>query len=240
MLGGYISIHAGTPHVENSATPKHPVGTKAVTPDGRIFRYFKNGATATEVGKLYVAADLTTAHEDAAFQTAGVIGDNKALITIATTSIVANEYDGGYLCIIDDTGEGYTHLIEKHGAGTGTITFYIKPRLLAATTTSTTIQLVRNPWSGVVISDGTQSDVPVGVAVKVVTANYFGWIQTGGICGLLQDETGTAGKIMTIGSSASGATEDKDALTEKEIGYLMAGVNTTDEEYAPVFLTIDK
>lgn len=243
MFGGYISIHSSYPMQENSATPNHTVGTKAVTPDGRIFRYAKAGATALIRGRLNVAADITANHEDNVFQTAGAVGDTTVSITVGATAVTANEYVGGYLCIQDDTGEGYNHLIVRHdakAAAAGTVTFDIKPGLFAATTVATTVTLVRNPWSNVVISDGTQTDIPVGVSVCAVTANYYCWLQTGGIASVLTDTAGaTAGTQITIGTTDAGAVETRNAVAEPIVGIEPAGGVSTAAEHNPFFLTID-
>ena len=244
MYSGYISIFASYPMQENSSTPNHPVGTKAVTPDGRIFRYAKAGAAALVAAQLQVAADITANHEDNVFQTAGAVGDKTVSITVGATAVVTNEYVGGYLCVQDDTGEGYNYLIERHDAktaGAGTVTFDINPGLFAATAVATTVTLIRNPYSNVVVSDGTQTDVPIGVAVRAVTADYFCWLQTGGIASVLTDTNGaTAGTKITIGATDDGAVETYNAAGEPELGYELAGGVSTAEEHNPFFLTIDR
>lgn len=224
-----------------SSTPIHPLGAKGISVDGRIFRYAKAGATALAPGKLTVAADITANHEDIAFATAGVIGDRTVSVTVGATAVAASEYCGGYLVIIDDTGEGHTHLIEEHDSSDGSeaINVDIKPGLLEATTTSTTVALVRNAYHSLVISDTGQADIPTGIPQISITAAYYGWVQTGGICGAFMDESCAHGAQLTIGSSASGAVEVVDADAEKYIGIACAGVNATDTEYNPIYLTID-
>ena len=241
MYSGPIQIFAQDVFIESS-TPLHPVGTKAVTADGRTWRYARNSSTALTTGVLCIQADLSSNHEDIPFQTAGVIGDTSVALTIATTSVAANEYVDGYLVIIDDTGEGRTHLITGHGTGTGTVTFYIKPGLLLATTTSTTVTLVRNPWMNVLINDSTQTDLPAGVTPFAITASYYFWIQTGGIAAVLASGTSTptGGSPVTIGEATNGAVSIHNADAEPIVGLALVGVGMTSGEYNPVFLTIDK
>src|SRR3990167_4708035 len=241
MYSGPIQIFAQDVFVE-SATPTHPVGTKAITSDGRTWRYAKNASTALTTGVLCVQADLSANHEDVPFQTAGVIGDTSIALTIATTSVAANEYVDGYAVVIDDTGEGRAHLITAHGTGTGTVTFYIKPGLLLATTTSTTVCLVRNPWMDVVINDSTQTDLPAGVTPMAITADYYFWIQTGGVTAVLASGTNTptAGSPVTIGEATNGAVSGRDAVAEPLVGQALTSVAPTSGEYGPVFLTIDR
>lgn len=237
MLSGYPTIFGIDPY-SVSTTPLHQLGVKGVTPDGRVFRY-AYATTEIAAAKLTVAADLSTNHEDVVFQTAAAVGDQQVSLTIATTALVANEYDGGYLIIIDDAGEGYTHLIERHDAGTGTITFDIKPGIQVATTTSTTACLVRNPYREVVISATDQADIPLGVTPRVASATSYFWLQTGGYTGCLADESVAAGDTLTIGTGTAGAVEAADAANEPIIGFSPAGVNMEDGEHNPIFLTLD-
>lgn len=240
-LGGNPGIFGIDPYSQSS-TPVHQLGAKGISPDGRIFRYAKASSTGIAVGKLCIAADITANHEDLAFATAGAIGDKSVSITVGATAVAANEYDGGTLHIIDDTGEGHTFLIEKHGASDGSeaVTFYIKPGLEVATTTSTTVTLARNKNMNVLISDGTLTDVPVGVTPIAVTASYYFWIQTGGPATCLVDANDTtAGSPITIGDTNTGAVETRDGAGEPIVGIQPAGAGADVGEHGVFFLTLD-
>ena len=243
MLTGNPTVFGIDPFSE-SATPIHPLGTKGVTTDGRIFRFTKNGAVALTTGRLCIAADLIANHEDRAFATAGVVGDKIVSIAIGGTAITANQYDEGYLVIIDDTGEGHTHQIVRHGTsttGSENVSFTITPGLKEATTTSTTVTLVRNIYSGVLVSDTSQSDIPVGVTPIAVTASYYFWLQAGGIAGVYTDTTATVqGQMVTIGATDNGAVTVHDSVAEPIIGIAPVGVTATATEECPVFLTLDR
>jgi len=245
-LSGYISIHAGEPVEENNATPRHPVGTKAVTPDGRTFRYAKAGAAALAAGQLQVAADLTALHSNLVPQAAAAIGAKTVSITVGAAAIAANEYIDGYLVVDDGAGEAYSYRITRHDTCTaagGTVTFDIHPRLqVALAVATTTVTLVRNPYSAVVIATGgTQTDIPVGVALRTVTAAYYCWLQTGGVCSLLSSGTNTptAGQPVTIGEANDGSVSERDAIAEPLVGIAPTGVNATAGEHDPYFLTLE-
>ena len=244
-LSGFIGIHASEPLIENSETPNHPVGALAVTPDGRAFRYAKAGGAALVVGQLQIQADLTANHEDIVFAIVGAVGDKSVSVTLGATAVAANEYDGGYLTIIDGDGEAYNHLITKHGAsaaGGEDITVYINPGLQVATALLSTVTLVRNPYSGIeAATGGTQTDLPAGVALRAVTADYFCWVQTGGIASVLTSGTNapTAGEPCTIGEANDGSVSGRNADTEPNVGIACTGVNPTAAEHNPYFLTMD-
>jgi len=227
---------------ELSQYPKHQLGTKGITPDGRVFRYAKNSSTEIPTARLTMMPDVTGDHENIVFQTAGVIGDKTIKVTVATTSIVANEYVGGYVVINDGTGQGYTHLITKHGIGDGTVEITIKPGLLLATDTSTTVQLIRNKFYGTLITDADLANTVLGITPRVVTASYYFWLQTGGVASCLLDATTkpVAGQPFTMGDVTSGAIEVVAAVTEHIVGQAMIGVTVADDhDTAAIILTLD-
>jgi len=241
MFSGLPTVFGIKPS-EVSATPKHQLGTKGIASDGRVFRYAKNSSTEIATASLCMMADCSSNHGDCVFQTAGVIGDKQAKITIATTAVIANEYVGGYMVINDGTGQGYNHLIVGHTAGTGTVTFDIKPTLQLATDTSTAVQLVRNPFYGVLITDADLANTPLGVTPRVITASYYFWLQTSGICSCLLDATTkpTAGQPLTIGDVTAGAVEVIAAATEHVVGRALVGSKIADTgDTAAIQLTLE-
>lgn len=247
MLSGYISIFANAPLNENSEHPKHPVGTKAVTPDGRTYRYAKAGANEVNVAELMVQADINGNHEDIPFAIIGNVGDNSISVALGATAVLANEYVGGYVVINDGDGEGHVYEIISHdasSAGGEDITIYIKPGLKVATVLASTVTLVRNPYSSfVVATGGTQTDMPVGVTVIAVTARYYCWLQVGGIASILTSGTNvpTANQMITIGEADDGSVSEKDAAygAEKQVGYAIVGSTPVADEHNPYLLTLD-
>ena len=244
MLSGNPQIF-GINTYEQSSTPLHQLGTKGITADGRIFRYTQAAGTGIATGKLCVAPRITTNHEDIAFATAGVVGDKSISITLGATAVTANEYDEGYVVIVDDTGEGHTHEIVRHGvsaSGSEAITIDLKTPLVAATTTSTTVTLVRNNHRDVIIAvGGTQTDIPVGVTPIAVTADYYFWAQTGGWASLLSSGTNTctAGEPATIGEATDGSVSGRDSVAEPLVGIAGTTVNATSGEHNAYFLMMD-
>lgn len=238
MLSSLPGIFGIKPN-EVSTTPVHPLGSKGFAPDGRIYRYSRNSTTALVRGVVTKAADVTDDHENVVFQAAGAVGDTVVNITISTTSIAASEYTEGYLVIVDDAGEGHTHKIKRHESGTGTIQLTLETPLLVATTTATTVTLVRNLYNLLTITNTGQNDIPTGVTPRAIAISEYYWSQTGGIAAVLQDENITAGNPVTIGSSVNGAVELRNAVAEPIVGIVPAGVNTVNNEHSQVFLTLD-
>lgn len=237
---GVDPYHAGS----NSDTDTRAIlGSLAVDPDGRTHRYGQLASTAVVNARLCVKAALTANHEDIAFATAGAAGDTSVDISVGATNIVANEYDDGFLVIIDDTGEGYVHRITRHGVNSGaaTVTFGISPGLQAATVVASTVTLVRNEWRDLVIATGgTQTDIPAGVTVVSMAADEFGWFGVAGVFPCLSSgtNTATAGEPVTIGEATNGSLSGRDAVAEPLVGYAPTGVAPTSGEHNPYFVSI--
>lgn len=245
-FSGDPTIFGIDPYSESS-TPVHNVGVKGVSADGRIFRYAKANAVALSVGRLCVAADVTANHEDITVARTHAVGVTSIILDIGGTAVDANDYDNGYLVINDDAGEGHTYLIKSHGsssAGSEEVTFVISPGLVVGTTIDVSdATIIRNPHREILQSNGNQNDVPIGITPIAITADFFFWVQTGGVCAVLTDGTiaTTAGQPVTIGAATSGAVEVVAAVTDSIVGEAFVGFTpTTDGEHNPILLTLDR
>ena len=240
MLSGQISVFGIKPH-ESGSTQLHNLGTIGTAPDGRIYRYANAGAVALGPGLLTIAVDITTNHEDLAVNTFSV-GDKTITATLGATAITANEYDGGYVNVTDATGQGIMYQIESAPAtdASGSVIITLKDPIVVAAEAATTVTLVRNKYKDIIVSDGTLADLPVGVPNVTIAANEFGWVQTKGMCSILVDGNDTtAGTPITIGDTASGAVETRNAATEVHVGTQPAGTGADTGEYGVFHLELD-
>jgi hypothetical protein len=221
-----------------SSTKQMAIGSYQETKDGRGYRYVRAGGTALDPGKIVVAATVDSNHSNESVAVAASAGVKEVSVAIAGT-IAANAYDDGYLTINDAAGEGITYQINSHTAftGSGTVVVRLADPIEVALTTSSEATLTKNPWADVVISVADQADLCVGVPNVTVTAAYFGWVQTKGMCSVLADEAVAAGLDLTIGSSTVGAVEAADAAGEQVIGTCIHAA--VDTEYHSVYLKID-
>lgn len=230
----------GADLLANSSVQQMNLGAYAETPDGRGFRYAKVGATATVAGKVYQssALDATNLQPSGGLGVAAAaIGDTS--ITISTSiTLTANQLAGGYLSVCVTPGQGYLYRIKSNTAvssATGAVIVLEDPLVIALTTSSKVI-VVKHPYDGVVVEPGTPTGVIVGVAPSIVTAAYFGWIQTFGAASVLFTGTGVAGKAVgSLSGGTAGSAAPAIAATNI-LGYHIATGITT--EYALVFLTI--
>lgn len=218
-----------------SSTKQLDLGTVGVTRDGRVYRYTRAGATALDPGKITVAATVDSNVTNKAATAASAIGDTTVEFTAGGT-VTANAYVDGTLNVNDAAGEGVSYLISGHLTTAAQVVTLAEP-VAVALTTSSEVTMTKNPWADTVISIADQLDMAVGIPNVSITAAYYGWTQTRGVCAALADESYAIGQNLTIGSSVVGALEANDAAGEQNVGVaIVAGVDT---EYREVFLQID-
>lgn len=226
---------------EESSTAQMSLGAYVETADGRGFRYSKMGAVASVAGKVYQGTPLDATNLQPSgglgVSAAAAIGDTSVTISTSIT-LTANQLSGGYLSVNVTPGQGYLYRIAGNTAVTsaaGAVITLADP-LQVALTTSSKVIVAPHPYSGLVIEPGTPTAAIAGVAHRVTTALYFGWIQTRGAASVLFTGTGVAGKAVgSLSGGTSGSAAPAIAATNI-LGYHMATGITG--EYAIVNLTI--
>lgn len=229
---------AGQNLFTTSSTQMHVLGERMVTPDGRVFRYCKAGGTTLVPGKLQQAsAEDTTNMQN--LTTATVAVGDLSVTTTTTVTLSANQVAGGYLVFTQGTGgKGATYRIKSHpAASAAVVTFTLEDAVHTAVTGTPKVDVIPNPYDGVIVNPTTASSCPVGVAIYPITNAQYGWLQTHGpVACLLDDQTGVVGTQLSASNQAAGAFEPFTGV-QATIGYCVTGVATTD--YGMVFLTID-
>jgi len=240
------SVHIGSQdiYVEED-TQMHALGALGIAENGDLYRYTRVISSGTDVvaGKLYVSLSREDNHQNVALSAAASAGDKVVAPTVGATAVDANEYNEGWLIFNDNSPEGEFYKIARHDtsvAGSEAVNVYLERGLKTAATTSSEVELVRNPWNNVAISQ-LIAERAAGVAVQdwdVSVANY-GWLKTRGMAAVLSDTSGvTVGYKATISDQVNGAVgvySDVDA--EFEVGQMMATGTAT--EFNSIYLTID-
>jgi len=227
----------------SSATKIHSLGQLGMTSDGRKFRYARVGATALVTGSAYATAVQDAQFEAMAIQANAAIGATSISITIGTTTVAANDFDEGYLCVASGTGIGQSSRILSHGTGTSgqTVAFVIEDPLTVALTTagSSTLTVVKNPYDDVIVQPTTPTGPVVGMASHAVVATEYGWLQTGGPAACLFDNAPCGADTAGV----RGSTTTAGAVTVATTGSEMIGnsmhIVPVSAEVSTVFLTID-
>ena len=215
--------------------------------DGRVFRYCEVGGSNIAAGAIVQAPAGVANHDmDLAIATAAS-GVTSLTVTLGGTAATANQYKDGYLYINDGTGQGSVYKIKSNAAGDsgGTCVITLDEEdgtVTAVTNGDTIVGLSVNPYSNVIISPTTVSNIAVGVAPRALTTEYYGWLQTWGPAAVLCNAAGVIGEPVRVGgASTAGGFEDldRDGSGENEavIGHqmLIASVAT---DYALIDLNI--
>lgn len=184
-------------------------GIVGATKDGRRYRYVQFGGTVT-AGNLVIAPALVTNHQNIAVAAAANAGDTQVTVTLGATAATQDQYAEGLLTIgVDGSGVPVTRKIKGNSAGasSGTITVTLDSRepLLFALTTSNKVSLSPSLFNGVTASS--TAGFPVGVAVNSATSGQYGWVQTYGPCGIVNDAAGsiTANQLLAQSTTVAGA-----------------------------------
>ena len=226
----------------SSSTQQAPLGAYIESTNGMGFRYVLNGATAMAPGNLYQGPAETTTHQ-ALVPAAAAVGDTSIAITLGASAANEDEYKGGLVVVATNAAEGEYYEIVGHSAvaSSGTLTATLATPIKRAITTASTIDLVRNPYRGVVVAATTPTAGAVGFALHDIAASEYGWVQTHGpgvvragvalVVGLsLARSTGTAGAL----SPASGESGD---VASNMVAYALTGI--TASEFGAAYLLID-
>jgi hypothetical protein len=226
----------------NTATAQTTVGERIVSADGRAYVYARAGAVALVPGTLLQSAAEITDHQNVVPTATFSPPTNPTIpstvtVTLGATAVTANYYAGGYMIVTETPGQGYQYLILSHPAAdaSATCTFTLADPIQVAVTTSSHIDLVPNPYAGVIINPTTATSAPVGAAIYPITALYYGWIQVAGPTTLLADGTVTVGTAVVASNGTAGAVE---ALTgvQAPVGLALTGIATT--EYGAIKLNL--
>ena len=226
-----------------SASQEHILGEIIRSPDGRVFRYVKAGAVDLVVGKLQQSPAEITNHQNLAVPATAALSTT-VTVTLGATAVTANQYAGGYAIITATPGVGYQYLIKSHPAASGgaTCVLTLEDPIQVALTTSSKIDLVANPYNGVIVNPTTATGIPVGVAISVITAGYYGWIQTGGIASVLASGALGVGNTVSASVDIAGAVKVIDSTSTTTIKPAVVGEAATgvaDQQYGAVKLLLD-
>lgn len=237
-LAGFAQV-AAQGILNESSTALHVLGTYMETADGRGYRYAKVGAVATVAGKVYQgpALDATNMQPSGGLATAAAAIGATEITTTSTVTLAKDLLAGGYLSVVVTPGQGYTYKIKGNSAASAAaVTFYLEDPVQVALTTDSNIIVAKHPYDGIVIEPGTPTARIAGVPNAIITAAYYGWVQTRGACAVLFTGTGVAGKVvgsLTGGTSGSMAP----AIAATNIGgeHMATGITG---EYSLIYLTI--
>lgn len=218
MAGVDVDITAA-----NSA-PKYPVGQGFTRGDGNVYRYCHVG-TATNAGQL---VGPTTASGGATYGAAVIVPSASAVVVqaeypilpgqagshfveVTISSIAANKYQGGYLCVTRGTGLGETYRIIGNTASgtpaTGNLQIRLFEPLKNALLAGQGVIIVPSMFTDCTVSATTATQVTGVVMCTTTSTNLWAWVCTRGVVGCQEDGTNavTAGQLVSCSSVTAGA-----------------------------------
>lgn len=164
----------------NDATQRYTLGTRAMSWDGRVYRYYKTGsATASYQRALYYNDTGDISYEAPA---AGAVAGARELM-IAEASITEDFFSGGYLLLFHATGDGAVYSIQGNTATLGSnFTLYTAEPFAKAVTTSDAVEIYISPYADL-RSGTTATNAWGGIPAQgIMSSGYYGWLQTWGPC----------------------------------------------------------
>ena len=195
-----------------SSTQTHPLGTKMILPDGRIYYYAVNSSAAITTGGQIVDGIAAVAAHDMDLVAAAASAEAITFTTTTSLTTTKDQYAGGYVYINGQAGEGEVYQVRSNtlvaGAAGLSITIEDDGGFATALTTATRFGLMYSPYKDIKIKDGTggtETTGVIGVTAMPVTADYFCWVQTSGPAAVL---IGAA--VVAVGDAISVSQADED------------------------------
>lgn len=239
-LGPMIQV-VGQDLYKYGTTQNHTLGEKAVSSDGRTFRYVKAGGTVLVPGNWLQSPAIVANHVNLTPTAAVAVGDTTITVTLGATAATANQYAGGVVVVeIGTTGKGQSLLVKSHpaAASAATLVLTLSDPVQVATSGTVTVSLVANLYNGVIQTPQTTlTGTPVGVAVGAIPAGEFGWICSRGLTAALADGAITVGTVgVAVPSAAAGAAKVT-AATLFQVGTFCK--TSVDVQNTPCYVSLD-
>jgi len=228
---GVPQVGADVDIYDQHSTPHFALGTKFERQDGAIFRYVHFGAAITSAG-LLLAQDISESGMELTSECIltssstyqmpddpiGVYpnckGSKYAIITKA--SITADQFAGAYFAITSATANnvvGQTYRIRSNTAVddpvSGSFRAELYHRLQTTLGSDSGAAIVGCKYANLEMAAWTGTDMVIaGVSIlSSGTTDVYGWVQTKGICAVLNDAAGTplTGRVASISSDLTDA-----------------------------------
>ena len=235
----------------NDAAQRLPVGQKCVLPDGRIFRYALCGGTAFISGNLQAcsAACGHANNDNLAVATSCAVGDTTLAITNGATTWTLDELKGGSLVNqrVEELGAHFWTIYGNTAEATGSsaMTLTLTPGVAfdtVLTAGTSIVNIAPSLWSKVIVSPTAVSGIPVGVAMNIVTATYYGYLQTGGLgsCKLDTSDTPTVGERLAPSDNTAGCLTSQTAdVNFPTTAWAVQVASVSSLDHTQVYLIID-
>ena len=195
---------------------RHKLGTRATTPDGRVFYYAEENGTGIARGGNVVNGIAAVAAHDMDLVAAAASASATSFTTTTSLTVTKDQYKDAYVYFNDGPAEGEIYRIKSNTAVSSaaglSITIDEPDGLVTALTTSSLFGVMYSPYKDIHIVDGngTPTTGVVGVTTAPVTADYFCWVQTAGPAAVLM-----GAQVGIVGDGIAISQQDEDGTVER-------------------------
>ena len=188
------------------------------------------GAVDIAPGVLVQGPAIVAAHQGLAVPAAQAVGSTSITVTLGSTGLTLNQYQGGTAFVTAGTGAGQKYTIQENLAASATtntaLTLQSQTLAIALDTTSK-ISLFPNPFAGVVINPTTATDAPVGISFYTIPAGTYGYVATRGLWSCLNQGGTAVGLGLAPSTTVAGALATVAETTSQVASAAQAGFDTT-------------
>jgi hypothetical protein len=201
---------------KETSEQKQKLGTRAVTPDGRVFYYAEASNTAIARGGNVVNGIAAVAAHDMDLVAVAASAAATSFTTTTSLTVTKDQYKDAYVYFNDGPAEGEIYRIKSNTAVSGaaglSITIDEPDGLVTALTTASLFGVMYSPYKDIHIVDGngTPTTGVVGVTTAPVTADYFCWVQTSGPAAVL-----IGAQVAIVGDGIAISQADEDGTAER-------------------------
>lgn len=203
-----VGLNEGDQLVTSTNANLRALGTKGVTPDGKIFRWALNGSVALQGGVLVQGAP-PNASQDAGLAIVNATTTGVSSLSITTQAATTlNQYRDGYLTVDTSPGQALFQIASNSSGASGTnieVKFKNEAKIREAMTSgTTTVGLYESPYRNTIVAPTTITGPVVGVSPGAVDSAVYYWAQTGGWALVNADTAPAVNTSLIFGGTSAG------------------------------------
>lgn len=240
-----LSIEQKTPY-ETGTTQIYPLGLRALTPDGRVFRYSEMGAVAGIANRMYQSSLPVANWTTQAHTVALAAGDTEISFKDGGTAFVADEAAGGTITVEETDDLGHIYRVKSNTATVSNETIMqledgVTVKVAVAVAAGNVLSFLKNPWKDIlIVPTTTPTALVIGIPPILIAANAFGWVQSRGVASCLVVGSALVGQPVISAGTSTGSIGPGASQTTNITGYwgrmLSNGVTG---DFGAVFLNLE-
>ena len=243
---GTIQVDYATPY-ETGTAQLHPIGQKAETPDGSVYRYSLMGSTigvanAMFQGRATPVANWTTQAHTVAL----AVGDTEISFTDGGTSFTLNQLTGGSLLVEETADLGHVYQVKSNLVTASNETVCqledgVTVQVAVAVAANNVMTANLSPWRElVIVPTTTPTNLVVGVPRVIIAVSAYGWIQSRGVASCLSVGAPLPGNPVIVAATTAGGISIAASQTTNITGYLgrclQLGITG---DFTTIFITLE-